>query len=524
MILKYADDKSVELKRLKKLCKNREMGVDSRKRVETELRKRNSGVKGEKEVAYFVNFHFAESEHVMVIHDLRLELPDGRSAQIDHIVIDSNYCIYVLEIKNTAHQFMITGCGEFLRFNAATGKYEGMGSPIEQGIRHALVLAKSLDMLGLPRFQIVPMVLLPTNVAVERSVEFDSSMVVKADQFYKLVAKNSEGINSKNYLSGLERPLCNLTVEEVGRKLVKLHKPIVIKNPFMFSSEEGLVKKAKVKAFEGAWSIKSRKLDFPVDAPIQLKGAEVCNETHWEPPSTTAHQSRLQLFQPTRRPDRIERVINTEWGWAKVVGKIGQGHADIMEAICWHTENSPIIQETGQLHLLVDPYRVRVTIGGGKACSGDTLNRMIDDLKEVTITLEIKAQQLKVCGGILTRINQSSVTRINPLTGQQRFLWDVTLDSAFASLLSDDLKLRYDPAALVKMETGVSQAIARHIFTHRSQPCGGWYLDTLIRLVGAGGDSVSIRNRRREVRKDIENLRAVGIIVAKDRVYRSHSV
>lgn len=237
-------------------------------------------------------------------------------------------------------------------------------------------------------------------------------------------------------------------------------------------------------------------------------------------PTSTAHQARLQLYQPTRRPKWQERVITTAWGTATVRGKIGQVHADIIEAICRHAEDHRIIPGTGHMQILVDPYRVRVTVGGGTAYSNDTLWKMLTELREVSITLEVPSRRMKVLGGILDRVEESPATRINPLTGKPRQLWRVTLDPAFSAMLREDLQLHYDPAPLAKIETGVAQAIARHVLTHRDQPMGGWQIDSLIKLVGAAGDSVAMRHRRREIHRCTKSLLTVGLRVDGDRVHR----
>lgn len=238
-------------------------------------------------------------------------------------------------------------------------------------------------------------------------------------------------------------------------------------------------------------------------------------------PTTTAHQARLQLYQPTRRPTWQERVIETPWGTATVRGKIGQVHADIIEAICRHAEDHRIIAATGHMQILVDPYKVRVTVGGGKAYSRDTLWRMLTELREVSVTLEVPGRNLKILGGILDRVEQSPATRVNRVTGGLRQLWRVTLDPAFAAMLRNDLQLYYDPAPLAKIEAGVAQAIARHILTHREMPSGGWVIDNLIRAVGAGGDSVAMRHRRRELHACTESLKAVGIVIEDGRLMRA---
>lgn len=237
-------------------------------------------------------------------------------------------------------------------------------------------------------------------------------------------------------------------------------------------------------------------------------------------PTTTAHQARLQLYQPTRRPTWQERVITTAWGTATVRGKIGQVHADIIEAICRHAEDYRVVPATGHLQILVDPYRVRVTVGGGTPYAKDTLWAMLRELREVSITLEVPNQHIKILGGILDRVEESPATRINRLTGKPRQLWRVTLDPAFAAILREDLQLHYDPAPLARIETGVAQAIARHIMTHRDQPAGGWLIDSMIELVGAGGNSQTMRNRRRDVHNCAETLREVGIHIVDNKLTR----
>lgn len=237
-------------------------------------------------------------------------------------------------------------------------------------------------------------------------------------------------------------------------------------------------------------------------------------------PTTTAHQARLQLYQPTRRPEWQERVITTAWGSAKVRGKLGQVHADIVEAICRNAEDHRTVHATGHLQVLVDPYRVRKSVGGGTPYAKDTLWKMMTELREVSITLEIPAKNIRLIGGLLDSVVESPATRNNPLTGKPRQLWRVTFDPAFAAMLSGDLRLYYDPAPLAKIDTGVAQAIARHVLTHKDQPEGGWLVDTLINLVGAGGNSTTMRNRRRDLSKCTEALKSVGISVVGNRVSR----
>lgn len=237
-------------------------------------------------------------------------------------------------------------------------------------------------------------------------------------------------------------------------------------------------------------------------------------------PTSTVHQSRLQLYQPTRRPSYLYREINTPWGVAKINGKLGQVHADIVEAICRNAEAHRLIEHTGDMQVLVDPYKIRTSVGGGAAYAKDTLWKMMTELRAVTIDLA-GMDGSKYLGGIISAVEESPATRHNPLNGKSRQLWRITFQKAFVLLLRDDLQLYYNPEALARIETGVAQAIARHVLTHRDQPNGGWTMDGLIQAVGASGDSKTMRNRRGEVRRDAPNLRAVGVLVEGDRILRA---
>lgn len=236
-------------------------------------------------------------------------------------------------------------------------------------------------------------------------------------------------------------------------------------------------------------------------------------------PTSSVHQARLQIYQPTRRPKWEERRIETAWGSATVRGRIGQVHADIIEAICFFAEDHRVIDATGHLQLLVDPHKIRTSVGAGSRYSHDTLWRMITELRETSITIEIPRLGIKVLGGILDRVEESKATRINPLDGKDRALWRVTLDPAFSSFISNDLHLHYDPQDLSKLPTGVAQAVARFVLTHRNQPRGGWHLDTLIESVGASGSAQTLRNRRRDMNKSSDALNLLGISLENNRVF-----
>ena len=89
-------------------------------------------------------------------------------------------------------------------------------------------------------------------------------------------------------------------------------------------------------------------------------------------------------------------------------------------------------------------------------------------------------------------------------------------------LLERDLSLYYPPAPIARLQHGVSQAIARHVLTHKHDPAGGWHLNTLIRAVSAGEvSSKTMCNCRYRLKEDAERLREIGIeIDTENRVKR----
>lgn len=228
MIIKVADDKFPRVARLQALLDTGRIPTDKAAQVEQTIRKLNSGIKGENESAYLLDFYLRDSKRSMVIHDLRLELPDGRVAQIDHLLIHQSYRFYVLESKNFRHGVKITDEGEFLRWNEWRKNYDGIPSPVAQNDRHALILSTLLEKIGLPKPTIKSMVLIAPTARIDRSKVFDSSMVVKADQFLEAFEKDLNQASVLNVLSGFAKAIWNGSVEEIAKKLVDFHRPAEI--------------------------------------------------------------------------------------------------------------------------------------------------------------------------------------------------------------------------------------------------------------------------------------------------------
>lgn len=238
-------------------------------------------------------------------------------------------------------------------------------------------------------------------------------------------------------------------------------------------------------------------------------------------PTTTAHTARLGLFQATRRPKELKRaIVETPWGKIRISGRLGQQHADVFEAICYEREKRGELED-GRIKLLVDPARVRRR---ANIRSGQQLEEIIDELRSATISID-EPSKFSCIGGLVDHVDKAMradgtyITRANPLGGE-RHLWRVELGKAFCKLVAGDIWLGYDPAPLAALNCGIAQAVARHIISHKAAPSGGWMLDTLIQAVAPGLTASQMRDKRRELRANTEQLEKIGIIINGDRVHK----
>jgi hypothetical protein len=196
-----------------------------------------------------------------------------------------------------------------------------------------------------------------------------------------------------------------------------------------------------------------------------------------------------------------------------------------MDAICYVREKKGEMAD-GRIKLLVDPARVRRRAGIN---SGTQFQSILRELECAVI--EIGAPAHLACSGHLIdhidyamRGDGTRITRHDPLTGGERNLWRVELGKALCMLIQCDIWLGYDPSPIARLDRGISQAIARHVLSHKTAPRGGWMLDKLITTVAGPLDDQAMRNRRREIREETARLAEAGIILECDRIRRGDGV
>ncbi len=87
-------------------------------------------------------------------------------------------------------------------------------------------------------------------------------------------------------------------------------------------------------------------------------------------------------------------------------------------------------------------------------------------------------------------------------------------------LVDSDLWISRDPYPIAAMRHGISQAVARHVLSHKEvSPKGGWRLDGLLASVTGPLSAQQQRNRRREIHQDVEALLRLGINLHDGRVH-----
>ena len=234
MLVKEADDKQPAIDELQKLLERKDLSAYQRKAITKEINMMRSGIKGEKEAAYELDFKYKNAKNFILLHDLRFEV-NGRVAQIDHLLIDRLLNVYIFETKNFSSGIKINENGEFLSWNNYQKTYEGIPSPLAQNERHLLVLNDFFKTHEMPTRigfkltpNIVPLVLISNTARIDRPEKFDTSAVLKCDALAKTLDKHTKDIGAIELFSNVGRFVSRETIEKIGRLLKYSHKPITI--------------------------------------------------------------------------------------------------------------------------------------------------------------------------------------------------------------------------------------------------------------------------------------------------------
>jgi hypothetical protein len=225
-------------------------------------------------------------------------------------------------------------------------------------------------------------------------------------------------------------------------------------------------------------------------------------------PTTTAIQARVQLFQPTQKPaTRRGEWVETSWGRCKVAGRLGQRHADVFEAIFYHAEKARLNETIDCYELLVDPYRIRSTMSD-KKYSGAGLEKLLTELSEALV--EIKTDW-PAAGHLIDEYKKSTVTKHDPRTGNERPLLYIRVGRAGMDILRKDIGRWRDPAKIARLSSGISQAVARLVLSHRDG--GRMKVDTALSAVGILASGYIRLDARKALKADADGLKKCGVVL-----------
>ena len=245
MLIKDRDTREEAIEQLRNLLS---LNLSPRKKflIERELKNLSPGEDGGKSASHLINFYCADSRNWAIIHDLKIE-NNGFNAQIDHLLINQFFDIYLFESKNYTYSLKITADGEFLVFDGQ--HYQSVESPLEENQKRIQVLRKVLTenniipkRMGFPvRPQIKSYVLVSpkSNVLRPPVSIYDTSSVVKADYLTRTLLKQVERIKRVcGRLRRLPKAFRAETLSRVAAKLASMNKPSSIDYHLLFGPDD----------------------------------------------------------------------------------------------------------------------------------------------------------------------------------------------------------------------------------------------------------------------------------------------
>lgn len=200
-------------------------GPDKRALIEHELRMMRAGIAAEREATALIDLYLKNSTRTAVVHDLRLASNDGEAVQIDHLLIHRSRRFYLLDTRHFSQGLKITEDGDFLRWNEQAKGFEPIPSPLDDLARQVSKLRDALDPFDLDDAPIDTMVLLAPNARIDRPRRFNSTRVMKADQFMEKLNNGPDAAPVQTVQSYLNRTRRSASIADIAHKLIALHRP-----------------------------------------------------------------------------------------------------------------------------------------------------------------------------------------------------------------------------------------------------------------------------------------------------------
>lgn len=233
MLIKESDKRKQDIADLTVLLDLPHVDIGTKQKIQAQIRKIQSGVKGESDAAFQINFHYENSPTWAVIHDLRLEFK-GHAAQIDHLLINRFLEIYVCESKCFNEGIGINEHGEFFRYHQ--GKPRACDSPIEQNNRHILLLKRLFDSdeielptrLGLRMKPSLHSLILIANTSAIRRPQNGKRIegldrIIKVEQLSKRIDRDLKEESIFHTISSANKLISAETLQSFAEDLAGLH-------------------------------------------------------------------------------------------------------------------------------------------------------------------------------------------------------------------------------------------------------------------------------------------------------------
>lgn len=214
MLIKQREN-SMLLAQLEALARRLPAHHNVKEKVQTDLRMRRSGVRGEKEIEF--PLRFLDEQDYLILHNLRLQDQNG-FFQIDTLILCERF-ILILEVKNWSGTLLFGENGQVIRIDAKN-KEEGFPNPLPQAKLQQHRLQKWLNNHGQPHTHIDFFVVISFPSTIIKSISPEHPIpekVVHNNQLFFRIEEMEQIYPSKQVEKG--------QLMQLAEKLVKAHVP-----------------------------------------------------------------------------------------------------------------------------------------------------------------------------------------------------------------------------------------------------------------------------------------------------------
>jgi len=193
--------------------------------------------------------------------------------------------------------------------------------------------------------------------------------------------------------------------------------------------------------------------------------------THFGPAVASVILSRLGIFWPsTRAAAEHEWVAEGPWGKVTMKGRLSQTHRGIMDGIFAHAIASKRTAE-GTFVVVVNPYQV-MRSAGIKYPKRSWFKDILADMRRAEISIEETGKYWPHVAGIISEYieHDDGCDLHGAMEGRDGRFMKITFSSAWMRIFDATLAVRYASLlpAISALRSGASQALVRHVITHRT--------------------------------------------------------